>query len=267
MLFPVLKPVIVLASVLTGAQGAFGGFDPSTGVATSGSAVWLDAAPSLVNHHAPSADWVVLGWREGTTTLTSDLFVNHDGSSGIFGKLVGGIADAPKSGTISAGVTVDSYMLHFNPCAEAGIAILAGFTFPTQILGLIFIGSDLANSDFLAPGTLYDLNQTWRGLELNAGWPFGFTYGNVMDVSAEGNHLNMLYSAVIGGQVDQVRVLTLGATSSSFAVAPEPQTIVFWLVLLFFGLAALVRRRGVDAWLSGNRCLGGRTGNTVSDVM
>ncbi len=161
---------------------------------------------------------LVHGWNEMQNfTLTTNVAVDA-ASAGTYGSL-----GSLTPGVISAGTTVSSHTLYFDPVGSGGVQ--ASYAFDGTIIGVIVLDDALGvdhlfNSDFLIPGSIPVGNIPTahfaaRGLELDGTDSFNFA----------ANHITVSLSA--GSPGDQIRVLT----------TPEPATA------LALGLPLLLLRR------------------------
>jgi hypothetical protein len=161
---------------------------------------------------------IVHGWNEVQNfTLASNVAVDAT-SAGTYGS-VGSLTP----GVITAGTTVSSHTLYFDPVGSGGAQ--ASFAFDGTIIGVIVLddatGIDhLFDSDFLIPGSvpvgnIPTAHFAARGIELDGTDSFNFA----------ANHITVSLTA--GSPGDQIRVLT----------TPEPTTA------LALGIPLLLLRR------------------------
>lgn len=144
--------------------------------------------------------------------LPSAVSVDVDGTLGLYNEL----ADLT-GGTVAAGTSVDSYLLHFDP--DFGNPSYAGSVqFDSTILAVIVLSASLDGSDAVlgAPGTTYQSGLPRRGLDLA-----DFT---ILDSITLANSTTLQFDIVSGNQMDHIRVLT------STATVPEPSTFTLLLV-------------------------------------
>jgi len=143
-------------------------------------------------------------------------------------------------GTITAGNTINSYMIFLNPDAANTIGFHGAlWTFSEDILGVISRSSGLDDSDFLgAIGTLYPSDMANRGLESFdiAGVIHDETYEILGNVLAIDMHVSRSSGLGTGNPDpgDWVRVITRGVPD--FTSISEP----FSILLVGTGLLILV---------------------------
>ena len=183
----------------------------------------LLAAPASVQEGALESDDVFQVFAElQDVFLTSDLRVNVN-QPGDYGCGCDPLPfPVPK---IKAGTQVDSYLVHADPVTR-GIGYFGILFFDTRILGVIFGGTLLAESDPMlgAPGTLYPTLPDNRGLAVQN------TMGDIISISPDRHAI--LVDFITRRNFDQMRIITA-------AQVPEPAT----LSLVGGGLAAAVIRR------------------------
>jgi len=138
------------------------------------------------------------GFDEGQNiTLTADINVDF-------------LADTGASGSISAGSTVASHYIFFDP--KNTTTQQGSITFDSNIYGVITSTTNLNNSDFLVNTGVTYLNPTLRGLENN---------DHVSISSSDPKTIVVNWAADNPG--DYIRVLT------DFSPAAVPVPATFWL--------------------------------------
>lgn len=147
---------------------------------------------------------------ESTTTLAAALPVD------LIAPGTYNLADPDNPGSIPAGTTVNSYLLHHESVANQLSTVVVAGTFPYQILGVIIGDTKLDNSDPILgnPTTLYPTGLAYRGLEL--------PYVALADVVFwSGNQVFISIKSTTADVLDHVRIIT---------AVPEPSTI--WLATI-----------------------------------
>jgi len=180
----------------------------------------IGAPPSVQEDALQSDDTLFVFPELQDFVLTSDLRVNVT-DPGDYG--CGCILPFPVP-RIAAGTEVDSYLVHADPVTR-GFGYLGALTFDSDILGVMFGGMLLGESDPIlgAPGTLYPTDPANRGLAIVAGQDF---------ISISPDRRSILMAFITRRNYDQMRIVTA-------AQAPEPLTFV----LLGGGLAMVAIRR------------------------
>jgi hypothetical protein len=134
-------------------------------------------------------------------------------------------------GTINAGTAVESYFLHADP-RNNDTMFDGSVTFSTPILGVMVLSATLSASDAQlgATGTVYDTDDSGRGLELTTGQDY---------VTLSSNLETLTFHFFTHANLDEVRILT---------AVPEPSSLILagcGVVVLAF--AAASRTRGCRA--------------------
>ncbi len=143
---------------------------------------------------------------------------------------------------LSAGTTISSHVLHFNPPEDttAGVAPVATIEFADPILGFIFsnnvfdnsvsaVGKLLVASDAVVgiPGVTYETNSVRRAIRGERG-----DWIQVLD-----SYTIRARLFVSPGKLDEVRVIT------SSSVIPEPASVAVWSLLVMIGLLWFRQRK------------------------
>ena len=124
------------------------------------------------------------------------------------------------AGSISAGTSVESWMVHADPVSGTQ-TYLGKVTFSNRILGVILLTATLNATDSAVgnPGTTYATGQVDRGMEYSSD---GFTWDPVEN--------SLSFNLSTSTSLDNIRVITETPEPSSFA-------------LLAIGFTVLIRRR------------------------
>jgi len=177
-----LKTLIGVSTLVLGATAASASIS-----ATSGATNWLGSPPpSAVTGFLMGP--LAYAWDEQQNVFTTGVYcdmLNNPGNSG-----------SPVSGTIIG--AFDSHMIHFQqPTGAAGVT--GSVTFSGQIIGVMFVGLSLDNTDatFGSFGTLYPFADPGRGLN-------GFS-----NFSINANVLTFNFTTIVPNKdVIEIRVLT-----------------------------------------------------------
>ncbi len=223
-----MKKRILLAACVF----SIGVFSPRTlaGVVSTSGNITAAAMPgSLINNAMTSNSALFLLTESQGVTLSSDIGVDiqQSGSYSWFSRR----ALASVSGTISAGTSVNSYLLHFDPAR--GIRRVSGIvTFAEPIVGLMVRGASLNATDAIlgAPGTSYE-SGTFRGSD------------SIFDkLTLSSDSMSLSVDRMLSfGSMDQVRIVTASAV-------PEPPTVALALLgLVAIGWSNRDRKNGHDA--------------------
>ncbi len=127
---------------------------------------------------------------------------------------------------ISAGTTVSSYLLHFDPVGSPTVGLIStgSITFDTDILGLIFTGTALGNTDGVLGSATTTYTGTFnRALELVSPPP-----GTADIVTISADRRTLTFSLQTSTGQDHLRVVT--------AAVPEPNPAL----LLGMGVCCLL---------------------------
>ena len=112
------------------------------------------------------------------------------------------------SSHISPPITVDTYLLHFDPLDDGPAMSSGSVTFDVEIIGVIVLQSSLNDSDSILGNSMVlypsDSNETNRGLELRGTDPTG----DAFCLSSDFRTLTIERLSATGW-VDQVRIVTL----------------------------------------------------------
>ena len=103
---------------------------------------------------------------------------------------------------LTTATVVNSYLVHYDPVGTSqNLTRSASFTFGDEILGVVFVDTDLDASDATlgVPGTTYPTGVADRGLEI--------TGSDSYTISPDRRTLNVTLNAGLGA--DQLRVITL----------------------------------------------------------
>ena len=143
-------------------------------------------------------------------------------------------------GGFSAGTSVESWYMHFDPVGNQSIVdpdgMFVRFTFENEILGLDFRAETLDAGDALFGSDLteYRVGEQWRGTELD--------YEDVIRIG-EDRHTIMFDLKVWYANVDEFRILTSGGLTAGADGAPTPNPEPGTLVLCATAAALLIWRR------------------------
>lgn len=155
--------------------------------------------------------------------LKSDVFINTAQS----GEYTNPGTNTPSNEYISAGTSVDSYYLHYDPTSSSG-SISGSLTFNTEVIGLIFLNNELISSlpIFGSPSTIY-LNDQIESIESPA-------IGDLITLSPD--RLSLLFEFSATSRTDNIRIIT------STSPVPVPPSILLFLSGLI-GLTIFSKRK------------------------
>ena len=171
-------------------------------IETTGSLIEV-SPPATVSLNRTESNTEILAFFESRTSLPSELVVGVD-SPGFYNEETDLQLPSP---VISAGTTVDSFLLHFDPVRQTGGRRDGSITFGTDILGIIIESNALLASDSLlgSPTTFYPApSQPFfelNGLEIESDSILLSSDRRTLTVSWFTNNL-----------LDHVRILTVTAT-------------------------------------------------------
>lgn len=196
-LFPAnLTAFAVLAFSATGAMADI--------IGVGGSAVVANP-PANIQNGQWTSNTEIRAWFERQTTLSANLTLSH---------INPGLVDASAQlvgGSVTAGQSVQSYMIRVDPATNAAVTLSGFVVFDTPIIGIIinpFLG---ATDPILGrPGVTYNTN-TNRGLELDDGTPDSF------EISADRLRIDFTLF-VENGPTDDIRVITAIPAPSAAAL-------------------------------------------------
>lgn len=139
-------------------------------------------------------------------------------------------ASPNNAGVIGAGTFFSSYMIHHESVDFAFSSVLATYTFPDPVIGVITSDALLNASDAVLGngGTLYPNGLEFRGLEL----PYLITPDSVFWA---GNQVFISVVTNTQAVLDQMRVIT--------SPIPEPSSVALAAIALGGMLCVVVRRR------------------------
>lgn len=210
----------------------------TTGVDTWGTEIEFIDAPALLNLDSLESSTDIRAFYEGTVTLQSDL--------GVYTAIAPG---STTPGTITAGTTFNSYLLHWDPENPVGTpnGVIKTFTdafitFDTEVLGFLGSPTELDDSDFLNATTDFGNISGYEGRSAGFGTNNdAFTVGAGVhgDNYEPGKTFVVSKLSINGSNVDQIRVFT--------AAVPEPTTVMGLILGLGFVGYRTIRRRKAGA--------------------
>lgn len=225
---------ILAASLLIVTQSASAALVGSTGDIT------IVANPVSVAANVTESSTSIIAFEEKQGyTLSAELLVDELYGTG-------------SAGSVSAGTTINSHFLHFDPVGTCGlnaclVDLSGSLTFGEQIIGLIWTGLSsgaapvtdqlLDASDYLgAVGTYYETGALGRGFEIGEFWDVQ-NRSDIFTVSADGKSLSYVYTQASELRQDQFRVITVSQV-------PLPGALIYMLSSLC-GLVFVKRRSSI----------------------
>lgn len=164
--------------------------------------------PSSLAVDAIESNTAALIAFESSQTLSAALAVDAT-TTGLF--------DAPADltpGTIPAGTSIFSYMLHADPVGDGPETYEGSIRFDEPVIGLVVTSASLVALDPVLgnPGTTYSTNPA-RGLELSAN-------ADSVALSISPDRRIVTFRFRTTGAIDEVRIITIPTPAATLALAP-----------------------------------------------
>ena len=192
-------------------------------VGTTGMVTVVTPPPSVVQGADQSNSTAIIFAERTTTVPTGGLAVDVV-SPGTYN----GGGPAPDPGTIAAGTSVQSYLIHSDP-GDPPVIYTGSVSFNAPILGLEILTGSLNGTDsaYGHVGTTYDTSNTARGLESQD------------SITLSANRETLTISFDTHDRIDEVRVFT--------AAIPEPTALTLAGLGAAVFAAARLRKRARQA--------------------